>query len=188
MALFSSPKEILISFKHFCCCFNLNVLNGFLFLLQFTEIIIVDHKTGDKVYFRRKTNLTIRAAGKYGKKAKTYGLWEGFGAMNSSYSYQLLICDTSFYTGFFVSGYTNCYKRCNHWCDDHKSPYFRTASTRSSYKGVAFNTNGARSVSTRLISVGLRQQVMTIITLQVLLLFQLQALAVIQMTPSVILD
>ena len=129
---------------------------SFLFLFQFTEIIVVDHKTGDKAYFRRKTNLTIRAAGNYNKRAKTYGLWEGFGAMNSSYSYQLLICNNLFYSGFFVSGYINCYKRCNDWCSDYKSPYFRTSSARSSCKGVAFNTNGARSVSTRLISVGLR--------------------------------
>ncbi|KAM7426060.1 hypothetical protein ABFA07_022606 [Porites harrisoni] len=125
--------------------------------IEFTEIIFVDHKTGNKAYFKQKTNLTtIRAAGNYGKQADTYGSWEGFGAINDLYSYQLLICDTSFYTGFFVSGYTNCYKRCNHWCLDYKSPYFRTASTRSLYKGVTFNTNGARSVSTRLMSVGLR--------------------------------
>ena len=129
----------------------------FLFLLlQFTEIIFVDHQTGDKAHFKRKTNLPIKAVGNYGKQASAYGLWEGFGSMNSGYSYQLLICDHSFYTGFFVSGYTNCYKQCNHWCSDTKTPYFRTASTNSGYKGVAFNTNGHRSVSTRLMSVGLR--------------------------------
>ena len=99
---------------------------------------------------------TIRAAGNYGKQADTYGLWKGFGTINNLYSYQLLICDTSFYTGFFVSGYSNCYKQCNLWCLDYKWPYFRTASTRSLYKGVAFNTNGAKSVSTRLMSVDLR--------------------------------
>ena len=99
---------------------------------------------------------TIRAAGNYGKQADTYGLWKGFGTINNLYSYQLLICDTSFYTGFFVSGYTNCYKQYNLWCLDYKWPYFRTASTRSLYKGVAFNTNGAKSVSTRLMSVDLR--------------------------------
>ena len=128
----------------------------FLLLLQFTEIIFVDHQTGDKAHFKRKTNLPIKAVGNYGKRASTYGLWEGFGAMNSGYSYQLLICDVSFYTGFFVSGYTNCYKQCTGWCHDRKSPYFRTAATNSGYKGVAFNTNGHRSVSTRLMSVGLR--------------------------------
>ncbi|CAH3195042.1 unnamed protein product [Porites evermanni] len=85
--------------------------------IEFTEIIFVDHKTGNKAYFKQKTNLTtIRAAGNYGKQADTYGLWKGFGTINNLYSYQLLICDTSFYTGFFVSGYTNCYKQCNHWC------------------------------------------------------------------------
>ena len=69
---------------------------------------------------------------------------------------QLLICDTSFYSGFFVSGYTNCYKDCDHWRGDFDSPYFRTASNDSHYSGVAFNTNGARALDKRLISVGLR--------------------------------
>ncbi|KAL9971685.1 hypothetical protein ACROYT_G017883 [Oculina patagonica] len=124
--------------------------------IPFTEIIFVDHQTGAKIYFRRQTNLPITAAAKYGNDGSPYGLWHGVGA-NNAYSYQLLICDHSFYSGFFVSGYTgNCYKRCNSWCGDLSSPYFRTASTSSSYKGVAFNTNGHRPLSNRLISVGLR--------------------------------
>ena len=125
--------------------------------LQFTEIIFVDHQTGAKVYFQRQTNLPITAAVNFGNAAAT-GLWHGVGA-NNAYSYQLLICDDSFYSGFFISGYTsNCYKTCNNWCGDKTSPYFRTASTSSSYKGVAFNTNGhsPNIPSSRLISVGLR--------------------------------
>ena len=82
--------------------------------------------------------------------------WDAVGA-SRSYSYQLLICDISFYSGFMVAGFTrNCYKRCNFWCGDYSSPYFRTASTRSGLKGVAFNANGHRSVKARLMSVGLR--------------------------------
>ena len=125
--------------------------------LQFTEIIFVDHQTGAKVYFKRQTNLPITAAVNYGNAAAT-GLWHGVGA-NNAYSYQLLICDDSFYSGFFISGFTsNCYKKCNNWCADTASPYFRTASTHSSYRGVAFNTNGhhLNILSSRLISVGLR--------------------------------
>ena len=125
---------------------------------QFTEIIFVDHQTGAKVYFKRQlANYPITAAVNYGNAAAT-GLWHGVGA-NNAYSYQLLICDDSFYSGFFISGYTsNCYKTCNNWCGDKTSPYFRTASTSSSYKGVAFNTNGhsPNIPSSRLISVGLR--------------------------------
>ena len=69
---------------------------------------------------------------------------------------QLLIRDTSFYSGFFVSGYTNCYKDCDDWRGDFDSPYFRTASNDSLYSGVAFNTNGARPLNKSVISVGLR--------------------------------
>ncbi|KAJ7391334.1 hypothetical protein OS493_019468 [Desmophyllum pertusum] len=125
--------------------------------ISFTEIIFIDHQTDAKVYFKRQTNQSITAAENYGNAAGTYGLWDGLGAADNSYSYQLLICDTSFYSGFFVSGYTgNCYKQCNSWCGDTASPYFRTASTSASYKGVAFNTNGHRALGNRLISVGLR--------------------------------
>ena len=125
--------------------------------LQFTEIIFVNHQTGAKVYFKRQINLPITAAVNYGNAAAA-GLWHGVGA-NNAYSYQLLICDNSFYSGFFISGFTsNCYKQCGNWCGDTASPYFRTASTSSYYRGVAFNTNGHNPniPSSRLISVGLR--------------------------------
>ncbi len=96
------------------------------------------------------------AADNYGKTAGTYGLWDGVG-LDNKYPYQLLICDHSFYSGFFISGYTSsCYKQCDSWCRDQASVYFRTASTSANYKGVAFNINGAPSLSNRLISVGLR--------------------------------
>jgi len=127
--------------------------------IPFTEIIFIDHQSGNKAYFKRRTHVAIKAAGNYGKAAGTYGLWDGVGSMNSAFSYQLLICDTAFYTGFFVSGYTsNCYKQCNNWCGDRTSPYFRTSSTNSHYKGVAFNTNGHHPnvPNNRLMSVGLR--------------------------------
>ena len=128
------------------------------FLNKFTEMIFVDHQTGNKAYFKRKSNLPMMAATNYGKGGSAYGLWNGVGT-TSAYSYQLLICDHSFYSGFFVSGYTgNCYKQCNSWCNDNRSPYFRTASTDSRYKGVAFNTNGLHPnvPKNRLMSVGLR--------------------------------
>ena len=127
-----------------------------LLLFQFTEIMFVDHQTGNKAYFKRLVNQSITAADNYGKAASTYGKWNSSGA-NNAYHYQLLICDTSFYAGFFVSGHTsNCFKVCDRWCGDGHSPYFCTASTSSSYLGVAFNSNGHRPLSNRLISVGLR--------------------------------
>ncbi|KAJ7377089.1 hypothetical protein OS493_030683 [Desmophyllum pertusum] len=132
--------------------------------IPFTEIIFVDHQTGNKAYFKRHVNQTITAADNYGNTAGTYGLWEGVGAVDNAYSYQLLICDDSLYSGFFISGYTgSCYKGsytegCRNWCSDRVSPYFRTAATRSDLSGVAFNTNGhpPNIPSNRLISVGLR--------------------------------
>ena len=122
---------------------------------QFTEIIFLDYQTLAKVYFKRRTNQSITANLNYGNGASTYGLWDGVGVSNA-YDYQLLICDTSFYSGFFVSGYTNCYKQCGHWCGDLVSPYFRTATTSSSFSGVAFNTNGQQAFNERPTSVGLR--------------------------------
>jgi len=126
--------------------------------IPFTEIIFIDHQTGNKAYFKRNSSLSITAAAIYGKNGSASGLWDGVGT-NKAYSYQLLFCDHSFYSGFFVSGYTNtCYKKCHNWCGDTYSPYFRTASTDSRYGGVAFNTNGHEPnvVGNRLMSVGLR--------------------------------
>lgn len=125
--------------------------------IPFTEVLFVDHQTGNKTYFKRQTKQPIMAANIFGNAAAT-GLWDGVGT-NTNFNYQLLVCDHSFYSGFFVSGLTgNCYKQCNSWCGDTSSPYFRTASTSSPYNGVAFNTNGhsPNRVSNRLISVGLR--------------------------------
>lgn len=125
--------------------------------ILFTEIIFIDHQTGNKAYFKSKSKQSMTTASNYGKRADTYGLWDGVGSMSSAYSYQLLICDTSFFTGFFASGFTNnCYKQCNSWCGDSQSPYFRTAASSAHYLGVAFNTNGHRPLNNRKISVGLR--------------------------------
>ena len=125
--------------------------------------MFIDHETGRKAYFTRRSQTPITAADNYRyNHGGVYGLWDGvlpdgLGASNYTYhSYQLLICDNLFFSGFFVSGYTHCYKHCHWWCGDTKSPYFRTASTNSRYKGVAFNENGHRRLSNRLISVGLR--------------------------------
>ncbi|XP_015749729.1 PREDICTED: uncharacterized protein LOC107329563 [Acropora digitifera] len=125
--------------------------------IPFTEIMFVDHQAGKKVYFKRKLKPSVTAAANYGKSASALGLWDAVGA-SRSYSYQLLICDHWFYSGFFVSGFTgNCYKQCTNWCSDTKSPYFRTASTNKSHKGVAFNVNDyKRVISNKLMSVGLR--------------------------------
>lgn len=130
-----------------------------LYFFQFTEIIFVDHQTGEKAYFKRRVNQPITAADNYGKTADTYGFWDAYGVgVDSSFSYQLLICDhVSFYSGFFVAGYyDDCNKGCAAWCGDGVSPYFRTAASDGTFSGVAFNVNGHRHHSNKLISVGLR--------------------------------
>ena len=131
----------------------------FFFLLspsQFTEIMFVDEANQQRAYFSRSSGGQLVANGNYGKQANTYGLWDGHGVASTGYQYQLGICDHSFYSGFMVSGYTNCYKKCNSWCGDTRSDYYRTASTSGSYAGVAFKTNGHKPVPQKIMSVGLR--------------------------------
>ena len=128
---------------------------SFFLCLQFREILFVDETTGEKAFFSNKFNSTLVAADNYGTQLTE--LWLGGGIADTSYEYQLLICDTPFYSGFFISGKRpNCYKQCGNWCSDLTSPYFRSASTNGGLAGVAFNVNGHRLLSNRLISVGLR--------------------------------
>ena len=117
--------------------------------------MFVDEKSKAKAAFT-KTGSDITFNGNYDKKADAYGLWTPEGVASTQYKYQLLICDTSFYKGLHISGYTNCYKKCGHWCGDTKSPYFRTASTNSGLSGVSFNEPGHQSRPKRLISAGIR--------------------------------
>ena len=117
----------------------------------------MDETTGEKAFFSNQLNSTLVAAENYGTQLS--GLWVGGGIADTTYDYQLLICDTDFYSGFFVSGDVgNCRKVCTNWCADYISPYFRSATTSASFGGVAFNVNGHRyeKLSNRLISVGLR--------------------------------
>ncbi|KAL9973367.1 hypothetical protein ACROYT_G019818 [Oculina patagonica] len=119
--------------------------------IKFREIIFVDEATGDQAFFTYKLSSTLVAAGNYGTQLP--GLWIGGGIADTSYEYQLLICDIPFFSGFMISGFTDCHKRCDHWCGDFSSPYFRSA---AGHGGVAFNVNGHVPLSNRLISVGLR--------------------------------
>ena len=125
---------------------------------QFSEIVFINEETGEKEYFTTKSGAKMKLISSYGDSAQPQGLWDSHGLADSSYSYQLLICDHAFYSGFHVSGYTNCYKQCANWCGDKSSPYFRTSATDSKYSGVAFNANGhsPNVVPKKLVSVGLR--------------------------------
>ena len=137
------------------------VYNFLVFSFQFTEIIFIDGETKQKEYFSGASGQKITPIDSYSNQAKPQGLWTAHGLADGSYSYQLMICDDSFYSGFMISGFgftNNCYKRCDRWCGDTSSPYFRTASTNPSYSGVAFNINGhsPNTPPTKLVSVGLR--------------------------------
>ncbi len=119
--------------------------------------MFVDEESKKKAAFT-KSGAAITFTGNYNKIANTYGLWTAQGAASTEYKYQMLICDTTFYKGLHLSGYqTDCNKECNSWCDDESSSYFRTSAVSNpKYSGVAFNENGHRPISKRLISAGIR--------------------------------
>ena len=119
--------------------------------------MFVDEKSTAKAAFTRNESTRITINDNYDKRANAFGLWTAKGVASSSYKYQLLICNTSFYKGLMVSGYTgSCYKKCNHWCWDSVSPYFRSASSSKHYAGVAFDKNGHKPLGKRLIGVAIR--------------------------------
>ena len=109
--------------------------------------MFVDGTSNNKSSFI-KSGPNITFTDNYDKPASTYGQWNRHAVASSdSFKYQLLICDTSYYKGLHVSGYTNsCFKYCHLWCGDRLSLYFRTAAfTNPSYSGVAFDVNGHRA-------------------------------------------
>ena len=57
-----------------------------------------------------------------------------------------------------MSGDTNCSKKCNRWCDDYATPYYRTDGDfgRNNYDGIAFDVNGAKNLGKKRMSVGIR--------------------------------
>ena len=118
--------------------------------------MFVDEVSKQKAAFT-KGGPPITFTGNYDQSAITYGLWTAQGAASTGYQYQMLICDTTFYKGLHLSGYTNCYKECDRWCSDTSSSYFRTSAVSSpGFSGVAFNENGHQRRPKRLVSAGIR--------------------------------
>ena len=120
--------------------------------------MFVDEQSKEKAIFTNN-GPEITFSGNYNKKADVYGLWTAGGVVSTQYKYQMLICDTTFYKGLHFSGFANgCYKKCNDWCGDYLTPYFRTSavSTNEKFLGVAFNENRHSPTSKRLISAGIR--------------------------------
>ncbi|XP_022804320.1 uncharacterized protein LOC111341593 [Stylophora pistillata] len=123
--------------------------------IQFREILFVDELEGDHAFFTHQSGSSLVMAGNYQKQFP--GFWKAGGVADTRYHYQLLICNTKFYSGFLLTGnFYVCRIRCTYWCSDKISPFFRTAANSSVFTGVAFNINGHRSLKSRLISVGLR--------------------------------
>ena len=114
----------------------------------------MNETTGKKAFFQYQGNHALVAAENYGVKLPAP--WNGGGVAVLKYNYQLLICDTPFFAGFFMSGYKRCQKRCDSWCGDKTTSYFRSATSSPQYSGVAFNENGHCALSKKLISVGLK--------------------------------
>jgi len=132
--------------------------------LQFSELFYRNHDASQNAYFISQSGRAFTASGlgwdATGSVPGTLFSSRGGGVASTSYSYQLLMCSNTWMpTGFFISGYTNCYKQCGNWCSDTSTPYFRyNGDNGASYNGVSFNENGHRVVSYKLVSVGLRNK------------------------------
>lgn len=124
-------------------------------ILQFREILFVDELKGDQAFFTYQFGSSLVPAGNYQRQFP--GFWRAGGVADTRYNYELLICNTNFYSGFIVTGhFYYCRKRCTFWCSDMISPFFRSATTSRAFTGVAFNVNGHMPLNSSLISVGLR--------------------------------
>jgi len=132
--------------------------------IPFTEVLYRNEDTGEAAWFTRNQPGTLTLAGLgYDSAGITAGTFTGGGVADTSYDYQLNVCDSSWmWVGLMMSGKTSCSKACSNWCGDLLSDYYRTdgdddryASTQT-YDGTAFRENGARSVSVKTLTVGLR--------------------------------
>lgn len=118
--------------------------------------MFVDEKSKEKAAFTKRGS-PVKFSDNYNKGADAYGLWTAKGVASTKYKYQMIICDMSYYKGLHFSAYTNCYKKCDNWCSDTSSPYFRTSAVSDvSRNGVAFNENGHRPLKNRLVTAGIR--------------------------------
>jgi len=130
--------------------------------IPFDTVLYVRESDQAKAWFTRDSGGTLVAsATNWFVSGSANGLWTGHGVANTDYSYQLNICDAGWmYTGFMITGYTDCFKACNNWCNDRTSPYFRPdGSDTAWYNGSAFNENGhndANYLAPKLLSLGVR--------------------------------
>lgn len=119
-------------------------------------MIFVDEKSKERAAFT-KIGSPVKFSNNYNKGADAYGLWTAMDVPSTQYKYQMIICDMSYYKGLHFSGYTNCYKKCDDWCGDTSSPYFRSSAVDDkSRNGVAFNENGHKPLKNRLVTAGIR--------------------------------
>lgn len=71
--------------------------------MQFREILFVDELKGDQAFFTYQFGSSLVPAGNYQKQFP--GFWREGGVADTRYNYELLICNTNFYSGFIVTGH-----------------------------------------------------------------------------------
>jgi hypothetical protein len=124
--------------------------------VPFSEVLYYKHSNSAFARFTRNTAGDVTIAPGYPSSGSTWGGWTAASGASTSWTYQLMACNTSMYVGLFMSGITSsCYKSCDSWCSDTSSPYFRVHGS-SAYSNVAFNANGHAPSSVQLMSVGVR--------------------------------
>ena len=140
--------------------------------VPFSEVLYVDHNGGREHWFSRNDPGDIVASDGYARGGASFGAFTGHGGANTSWSYQLQVCDNVWMEpGFMVSGITSsggttCYKQCGSWCSDTSSPYYRTdgdsqspyRTSSGTYLGQSFAENGhaPNTPSNKPMSVGIR--------------------------------
>jgi hypothetical protein len=126
--------------------------------IPFKDVLYVNHTANQSAWFTRDVRTDITMAANYNASGNVYGLWTGGGVANTSYKYQLNVCDTNWmWVGLMMSGRVGCDKACGSWCSDTTTEYYRTdGDDGGSYNGVSFRENGHTNVGAKTMSVGIR--------------------------------
>lgn len=126
--------------------------------VPFKDVLYINHANNEKAWFKRDTRNDITISANYNAAGNVYGLWTGGGVAETSYKYQLNVCDTNWmWVGLMISGRVGCDKQCGSWCSDTTTQYYRTdGDDAGTYNGVSFRENGHRNVSDKTMSVGIR--------------------------------
>jgi hypothetical protein len=122
--------------------------------IPFTDVLYVNHASNKQAWFKQSSVFKASSTNYFYQAAKTFA---GYGAAAGK-TFQMNICSAGWMeVGFMMTGWTGCWKRCNSWCGDTSTQYYRVdGDSGGSYNGNAFAENGHRNVANKLLSVGLR--------------------------------